>query len=91
MSLPETDQQDEERDVLEGVQSLPYVQTVETTMVSMQPKRESPRKKPQKKANIQKRLRLFSPKSKKAMVTMSDMSMSGGAHGGAKPARNKDK
>ena len=90
MSLPETDTQDEQRDVLEGVQSLPYVKTVDCTMVSMQPKREPATPPPAKKANIEKRLRLFSPKPKKAMVTMSDLGMSGGARGDAKPARNKD-
>lgn len=89
MSLPETETQDEERDVLDGVQSLPYVKTVDCTMVPMQPKPEPATSPPTKKANIEKRLRLFSPKPKKAMVTMSDMGMSGGARGGAKPARNK--
>ena len=91
MSLPETDTQDEERDVLAGVETLPYVKTVECSMVPMQKTVEPATAPPQKKANMEKRLRLFSPKPKKAMVTMSDLGMSGRARGGGKPARNQDK
>ena len=41
------------------------------------------------KAVVSFTLRPFTPRSKQAMVTMSDLSMNGSARGGSPPARNK--
>ncbi|MCO4760688.1 MAG: hypothetical protein KC502_04245 [Myxococcales bacterium] len=76
-----------EDDLLGDIKSLPRVESigVETRVMYTEPKEEPDLP----KANIEWRLKSFTPKSKKQSVTMSDLGMSGRARGGVEPARRK--
>ena len=76
-----------EDDLIDGIATLPRVTSIE---LRASPKRvEPPREVHGQKANIQFELKPFSPKPRKAMVTMSDLGMGGRARGDTQPARNK--
>lgn len=76
-----------ELSALDDVETLPRVGrvAVETRVKRIDP----PKEVDAPKANIAWRLKPFAPKTKKQMVTMSDIGMGGTARGGSEAARRK--
>ncbi len=81
------DDGEEGADPVANVASLPRVQEIGWTVIPKSPEVEKTQ--PVKKEVVAFKLRPFTPKSKKTMVTMSDLNMGGTARGDSKPARNK--
>ena len=78
---------DQESDLIDGITSLPRVGeiSVQTRVMRTEPEPEVE----VKAANIQWRLKPYTPRVKTQMVTMSDLGMTGSARGGVQPSRRK--
>ncbi len=74
-------------DALAAIGTLPRVQSI--CVVAAPTRVEAKEPVQAQKANIGLKLTPFTPTAKRTMVTMSDMSGTGGTRGGVSPARNK--
>ncbi len=78
---------DHESDLIDGITSLPRVGQISVTTRVMRTEAEPVVE--VKPANIQWRLKPYTPRVKKQMVTMSDLGMTGSTRGGVQASRRK--
>ncbi len=88
-AVPRTIALDDESadDALAAMGTLPRVRSISVIAAPTRVEGKAPVK--SQKANVAVTLKPFSPTPRRSMVTMSDMSGTGGARGGVSPARNK--